>query len=146
MARLMFSGWESRAVLACWRCWAMLSAMSLRAETLSELVVAGWVWRGGMLDRGSRDEIVAAVVVGGCEVPLELGLGSCWLSSMVMKSVAALRGEGGGSDVVLARMEGGVESGLGSGESGRRRFERREAKKAIVVAEERSDWVAVYHV
>jgi hypothetical protein len=39
-------------------------------------------------------------------------------------------GEGGGSEVAEPRMLGGVDIGLGGGEAWRRRFVRREAKKA----------------
>ncbi len=49
-----------------------------------------------------------------------------------MESVTKDSGDGGGSEDVDARIEGGVDHGLDEGEALRRKLVRREAKKAVL--------------
>lgn len=50
------SGWKTRCRAACWRCWAMLSAMRRRAAALSARSVRSSRESGGMLSSGTACE------------------------------------------------------------------------------------------
>lgn len=84
-----------------WRCWATLSATSLRAASLSSEFVASEVVREGTFVSGS------IVMVG------PSGVSDVALDSSSDGVMAEARGEGGGREEVDPRIEGGVDMGEG---------------------------------